>query len=268
MFLMELLFILKMKPVSVVTTIAAGLLSLSIVQCKWGDYDVYYKWKRIEYNLPPDVQLNSSEYIPQNNIIGMMKIHKNRMFVTIPRLFLGVPVTMSTLPYNPHYRWWQPYLLLHDESPKLQPFPSYEMNKLGDCNAMQDASGVELDQFDRLWVLDAGTINALGPVISAGQPMSLCPAKLRIFNVKHGRSDLIFTYTFPDKVAPTNTSFFKEIQVYCETEQNCFAFVTDFPDQKLIVYDHKNRDSWTAEHPFFVPDPNKISFSVSGKSLQ
>lgn len=255
----------KMKSIRLVTTTVIGVLSLSLVHCFW-DYDVYYKWKRIEYNLPPNVHLNSSDYIPEKNIIGMMKIYKDRIFITTPRLFTGVPITLSTLPYDHRFSWWQPYLFIHDESPKLQPFPSYEMNKLGDCNAIQDASGVEIDQFDRLWVLDAGKVNTLGPVIMAGEPMSLCSAKLRIFNVKHGRSELIFTYTFPDNVAPSATSFLKEIQVACKTEVDCFAFITDFPDNKIVVYDHKNRESWTASHPSFTADPNRISLSVGGKS--
>lgn len=256
-----------MKLVRLVATSVIGLLSLSIVQCL-SNYDVYYKWKSIEYDIPPNVQLNSSEYIPRNSIISQIKIYENRMWITTPRYLQGVPVTLSTVPYNHRYCWWQPFLFLRDESPKLQPFPSYQMNKLGDCNALQLASGIDIDQFGRLWVVDAGRVNIFEPYEMEGGPLNLCPAKLLIFDVKKGRSNLIFTYTFPDNVAPNTTNMLKGMQVTCETQNDCWAFIPDGALCRLIVYDHKNRRSWTAQHPSMAPDPNKGVILVNGKSTQ
>ncbi|XP_037033529.1 major royal jelly protein 1-like [Bradysia coprophila] len=239
------------------------LLSLSTVQCLWY-YDVYYKWKTIEYNIPPYVQLNSSAYEPRNNIISQVKIYENRMWITTPSYLRGVPVTLSTLPYNPKYHWWTPFFTLHDQSPKLQPFPSYEMNKMGDCNALQLVSAIEIDQFGRLWVIDVGRVYLLEQYEMSGTALNLCPAKLMIFDVRSGRSKLLSTYTFPDDVAPSSSSFLKGLQLACETRDDCWAFIPDSNLTRIVVYDHKNRQSWTAEHPSMKPDPYKIHFLVNG----
>lgn len=240
------------------------LLSLSVVAQCLLDYDVYYKWKRIEYDIPSNIQLNSSEYVPENNIVSVIKIYENRMWITTPRYFRGVPVTLNTVPYNHRYHWWLPFLLPHNESPKLKPFPSYEMNKMGDCNAMQLVSALDIDQFGRLWVVDVGRINVLEPYKKTGSAINLCPAKLLVFDVTSGRSDLIFTYTFPDNVAPNTTTILKEMQVACSTRDDCWVFIPDFALNRLVVYDHKRRDSWTAQHPSMEPDPQKVVFYVNG----
>ncbi len=256
-----------MKLVRLIVTPVTGLLSLSIVQCLLS-YDVYYKWKSIEYNVPPNVQLNSSEYIPGNNIISLMKIYENRMWLITPRYLPGVPFTLNTVPYDPKYHWWETFFMLRDESPKLQPFPSNAMNKVGDCNAIQLAHALEIDQFGRLWVVDVGRINILQPFELEGPALNLCPAKLLIFDVKKGRSNLIYTYTFPDNVAPNTTNILKDMQVACETEHDCWAFIPDIALSRIVVYDHKNQQSWTAQHPSMAPDPNKAIFLINGKSEQ
>ncbi len=250
-----------MKFISLVASTVVGLLSLSLVECLL-TYDVYYKWKAIEYNIPSNVQLNSSEYIRQNNLIAQIKIYENRMWLTTPRFWRGVPVTLSAVPYNSKYHWWESFFMLHDESPKLQPFPNYKMNELGDCNALQLASALEIDQFGRLWVIDVGRVN----VMESNETLNLCPAKLVIFDVKDGRSDQIFSYTFPDTVEPNASSILKEIQLICETENNCWAFIADIVLHRLVVYDHKNQESWTAQHPLMAPDPDSSVFLVGGKS--
>lgn len=240
-----------------------GLQLLSLVQCFY--YDVYYKWKTIEYNIPSNVQLNSTEYIPRNNIVSQLKIYENRMWITTPRYLLGVPVTLSTVPYSNRYHWWEPFFMLHNESPKLNPFPSYEMNKLGDCDAIQSAGALDIDSFGRLWVVDVGRINVLGPYQMKGEAINLCPAKLVIFDVKYGRSDLIFTYTFPENVVPNATAIVKDMQVACYTKNDCWAFIPNINLNLLVVYDHKNRQSWTAQHPAMAPDPYKTNFLVNGE---
>lgn len=250
-----------------ITSIIIGLLSLLVVVQCLSNYDVYYKWKRIEYNLPANIHLNSSEYVPQNNIVSVIKIYENRMWITTPRYFRGVPVTLNTIPYNNPYHWWDPFHLLRNESPKLQPFPSYEMNKLGDCKSLQLVSALDVDQFGRLWVVDVGRVNVLEPYKMTGTALNLCPAKLLVFDVKAGRSDLMHTYTFPDTVAPNTTNILKEMQVACTTEDDCWAFIPDFALNRLVVYDHKHRESWTAQHPSMAPNPDKVVFLVNGKFL-
>lgn len=229
----------------------AGLLTLSIVQCK-KSYDIYYQWKTVDYNIPPDVQLNSTEYIEENNIISLIKIFEHRMWFTTPRYLRGVPVTLNTVPYKHEQHWWEQIFFQRNESPKLQPFPSYEMNKVGDCDALQLAHALDIDQFGRLWVIDVGRVNILEEIEMHGDfVINLCPAKLVIFNV----NNVIFTYIFPNDVVPRTNNIIKDIQVACETEVDCWAFIPYIALSRLVIYDHKNRQSWTAQHPAMSPDP-------------
>lgn len=188
------------------------------------------------------------------------------MWLATPRYLRGVPVTLNTVLYKHKYPLWEHIFFPRNQSPKLQPFPSYEMNKVGDCNALQLAHALDIDQFGRLWVIDVGRVNILEEIELQGPALNLCPAKLVIFDVNDGRSDVIFTYVFPEDVAPHTSNILKEIQVACETEENCWAFVPDIALSRLVIYDHKNRQSWTAQHPSMAPDPTKTAFLINGKS--
>lgn len=251
-----------MQSFLIVATVAS-FVALSTVQCN-SSYEVLYQWKTAEYNIPFYVKLNRTEYIPQNNVISIIKIFEDRMWLVTPRYLRGVPVTLSTVPYKHKFHLWERLLQLFFPNPLLQPFPSYEMNKLGDCNALQSAHGLEIDQFGRLWVVDIGRVNILEELSMQGQALNLCPAKLVIFDVNDGRSDKIFTYTFPDDVAPHKSNNLKNMQVACETKTDCWAYISDMASNRLVIYDHKNRQSWTAEHPTMGPDPTKTNFSVNG----
>lgn len=55
----------------------SGLLTLSSVECK-RYYDIYYQWKVVEFDLPSNVKLNSSEFIQENTFISLLKIFENR----------------------------------------------------------------------------------------------------------------------------------------------------------------------------------------------
>lgn len=254
-----------MKSTFVVATVTV-LVTVSIVQCK-RSYDIYYQWKTIEYDIPSYVQLLPTEYIQENNLIALIAIFENRMWITTPRYLQGVPVTLNTVPYQHKQHWWEQVFFPRDESPKLQPFPSYEMNEVGDCNALQLAHALDIDQFGRLWVIDVGRVDLLDPEWKKQGPgLNLCPAKLVIFDVNDGRSDVIFTYIFPEDVAPHATNILKDIQVACETKDDCWAFIPDVALSRLVIYDHKNRQSWTAQHPSMAPAPTKINFAINGKS--
>lgn len=246
-----------MKSIRLLSTITYLVTLSSTVQCIW--YDVYYKWKTIEYEIPSNIQLNESDYIQQNNIVSLIAIYEDRMWLVTPRYLPGVPFTLNTVPYSHKYHWWEPFFMLHNESPKLRPFPSVEMNKIGDCNALQLAHAIDVDQYGRLWVVDNGRIDIL-----TSSPQNLCPAKLVIFDVTNGRSDLIFTYTFPNNVAPNTSTIIKDMQVACETKNDCWMFIPDIALNRLVVYDHKNRQSWTAQHPSMEPDPAKSTFLING----
>lgn len=72
------------------------------------------------------------------------------MYVAFPRLRPGVAATLARAPL----------LSLHHE-PVFEPFPSWEAQAEGDCQALQSVVDLSLDRKDVLWVLDSGVTQAL-----------------------------------------------------------------------------------------------------------
>jgi hypothetical protein len=79
---------------------------------------------------------------------------RGRVFVSTPRWKPGVPATLSLVQSNGI----------------LQPFPSWEMNQVGNASTLQSVLGFEIDPYDRLWVLDQGRVS--------GQPLQSGPHPL------------------------------------------------------------------------------------------
>lgn len=61
---------------------------------------------------------------------------------------LGVPSTLNYVPLDNAY----------DASPKLVPYPNWSTNKEGNCYGLTTTYRVRVDECDRLWVLDSGTV--------------------------------------------------------------------------------------------------------------
>lgn len=60
----------------------------------------------------------------------------------------GVPSTLNYVPLD----------IAHTSSPQLIPYPDWETNREGNCDGLTTTYRVRLDECDRLWVLDSGTV--------------------------------------------------------------------------------------------------------------
>lgn len=68
--------------------------------------------------------------------------------VSNSNIFSGIPATLNYISLDGPY---QP-------SPKLNPYPSWAGNELGNCNSgLNTVYRIKADKCDRLWVLDTGT---------------------------------------------------------------------------------------------------------------
>lgn len=45
--------------------------------------------------------------------------------------------------------------------PEIEPFPSWEMNEIGNCSALQFVQGIAVDTDGIMWVIDSGRIDTL-----------------------------------------------------------------------------------------------------------
>ena len=85
-------------------------------------------------------------YITDNNAVAGIKVWKGDIYVTVPRWKPGVPVTLAKV--NP-------------KTSRLQAWPSWEMQALGDPGALQFVQSMEIDSRGWMWILDVGRLNLL-----------------------------------------------------------------------------------------------------------
>lgn len=83
-----------------------------------------------------------------------------QVFVAFPRFLPGVAATLARTP-----------LLTSDFQAVFQPFPSWEAQTEGDCDALQSVVDLYLDRKEVLWALDSGVTGTLD------RPLRRCAPK-------------------------------------------------------------------------------------------
>lgn len=121
-------------------------------------FGAVYEWHVIDFAFPNETARSSAifsgDYIPPNNIISDIKAYANRLYLTLPRMLPGVPVTLAYV-VSPRNNG--------KTNPELEPFPSWEMNQIGNCSAFQFVQGIAVDADGVMWVVDSGNVNTLIP---------------------------------------------------------------------------------------------------------
>jgi len=140
------------------------------------EFAVIYEWNQLDFLWPDDSSkarfLDSSQFIPENTTISGVKVWGDRLYVTLPRWRRGVPVTLASIPLPKPGNYRNP-------SPKLEPFPSWEMQQVGNCSALQNVQNVEIDPTNGyMWVIDTGSIDTLSQ-----RPDKRCPPKIVVFDL-------------------------------------------------------------------------------------
>lgn len=119
-------------------------------------FKVVYEWQTLDFayrsQAERDNAIYSNAFIANNILISDVKAFANRLYVTVPRMRPGVPATLGWIiaPNNDGRT-----------DPEIQPFPSWEMNRVGDCMAMQFVQGIAIDTDGIMWVIDSGRIDTL-----------------------------------------------------------------------------------------------------------
>lgn len=116
------------------------------------------------------IYTESGRYIPKNVLSTRAQIYRDEAFVTLPRLKSGVPFTLGKV----SLRRGQCFL-------SVAPYPCWDLQQEGNCQAIQSAVDLFLDPYDILWVLDVGIVNTLE------QAVRRCPPKVVGINVRTGK---------------------------------------------------------------------------------
>lgn len=119
-------------------------------------FKVVYEWQTLNFayrtEAERDTALYSGAYSPANNLISDVKAFANRLYVTVPRMLPGVPATLG---------WFIAPNNDGRTDPEIEPFPSWEMNAIGNCTALQFVQGIAIDTDGIMWVIDSGRIDTL-----------------------------------------------------------------------------------------------------------
>lgn len=115
------------------------------------------QWNVLAFNSPWNPPANDKDYyVPENVVATGIAIDYERIFIATPRLFAGVPSTLSVIPRKDH-----------GEAPVLQAYPDWSFHDAGrrayNCSDLGLVSvyRMRIDSCNRLWALDAGVSRSL-----------------------------------------------------------------------------------------------------------
>jgi sugar lactone lactonase YvrE len=191
-----------------------------------GRYEMVYHWNHLDWNFPDTKMKKTFEtkkYWKQAMPAGIKVDQQGNYYVSVPRWAHGIPATMNRI-------------VVKDGKPLLEAFPNWEWNKAGDVKVLQSILGYEIDENNRMWLLDQGKI-AYAPSPAGSQ-------KLVIWDLNTNK--LIESITIPNEIANYRTSFLNDLVV---DNKNGFVYITDsgngWPDHPvvggIIVYNMKTK---------------------------
>lgn len=190
------------------------------------NYQMLLSWNRLDWDFP-DVnmkhQFEINQYWKHAIPVGVKVDQQGIFYVSVPRWAQGIPATMNRI-------------ILKEGKPLLSAFPNWEWNKAGNPKVLQSVMGYEIDEFNRMWILDQGKI-AYAPSAPGSQ-------KLIIWDLNSNK--MIDSIEIPDEIAPYRTSFLNDLVV---DNKNGFVYITDsgngWPNHPLvggiIIYNMKTK---------------------------
>ncbi|KAK2576270.1 hypothetical protein KPH14_005636 [Odynerus spinipes] len=220
-------------------------------------FQVIFQWNTIDVIWPSEeirqYAIRKREYVPANNFIAGAKFWKGKMYLTVPRWREGVPITLGVTSATP---------VKGDTAPKLEAFPNWSMQKVGDCNAFQSVHSMEIDPKGRMWVLDTGRPDAMSLDVKSD-----CKPRLVILDLEKN-GEVLRSYEFPENVAPASTTYLNDIVL--DHEDGGMAYITDSgnEDPGIIVYSQRNNTSWKIRHESMKAKPEAVTFMVANTHVR
>lgn len=190
------------------------------------DYQMLLSWNRLYWNLTDANRKHQFEADQhwKHAIPTAVKVDQNgAIFVAVPRWADGIPATLN-------------YVISKDGKPILQAFPSWEWNQAGNINVLQSVMAFEIDEQNRMWILDQGKI-AYAPS---------APGSQKIVTWDLHSNKMIDYIEIPNEIAPYRTSFLNDLVV---DNKNGFVYISDsgngWPNHPvaggIVVYNMKTK---------------------------
>lgn len=221
-------------------------------------FRVVYEWNVMDFAYATEDDraraLYHGEYVPKNVLISDVKPYANRLYVSVPRMLAGVPATLG-------------YFVRPDNNgrsdPEIVPFPSWEMNRRGNCSALQFVQGIGIDKYGIMWVVDSGRTETL----QRGANHVTCPPKILLLDLKRNGT-VVLRYEFPQDVVPAGVNYLNKLVV--DDAFGGFAYITDNSgaDPGIVVYSRRLNRAWKVrENNSMRAAHNAVQFSINGTEL-
>jgi len=225
---------------------------------------VIYSWRTVDFTFQNDGDrermIQTRQFVPLNCLVLDVDVYETsqgrnrKLFVTLPRVRPGVPVTLATVSQR---RRNGQYL--------LAPYPDWPSQNRGPGNCGNGITSVfrtHVDPCGRLWVLDSGNNNAF-----AGNGSIVCPPQILIYDVKNN-DRLIGRYTIPSNLVEA-TSLFVTIAVDTRRPDcsDAYAYIADSLAYRMLVFNLRTQQFWRLSSILFMPFPDQSRFTVNGVSF-
>uniref|UniRef100_A0A182N5P7 Bee-milk protein n=1 Tax=Anopheles dirus TaxID=7168 RepID=A0A182N5P7_9DIPT len=217
--------------------------------------EVVKQWNLLNYNFPWDYPAASKEFFnPENVVATGMEVGYDRIFIATPRLFSGVPATVSSVPRG-----------TNGDSPVLQAYPDWTHHRAAtkeyNCSdiGLVSVYRLRIDSCNRLWALDAGVSRSLEDFEVT------CPPKILVYDLH--TDQVVRRIDFPPEVVRRESLYTNIIvdETSSRPENNCddvFVYITDTVAPGIVVYDSGKDLTWRVSHPAMYPDPDFAESSI------
>ncbi|XP_030369550.1 uncharacterized protein LOC115620459 [Scaptodrosophila lebanonensis] len=229
-----------------VTITCAVLWEASSSQAVTPTVQVAKQWKLLSYDFQPEAPIRDPNFFnPQNVLITGLAVTEDRIFVATPKLFSGVPSTVT----------WVSKAQFGD-SPVLQAYPDWSFSNTArtDFNCsdliLTSVYRLRIDSCNRLWLLDAGISRSLEDYERT------CAPKILVVDLNTDR--VVRRVDFPAEVL-RGESLFTNMVIDETSAKHCddvFVYISDTVEPGIVVYDSGKDVTWRVSHPAMYPDPD------------
>lgn len=192
-----------------------------VIQSESNAHQPDMKWNGADFRWPcattKALLKNSGKYINKNNIATRGQIHRDTIFLALPRFKKGIPATLV-----------KAKMRRGACSLTYEPFPCWSLQEEGKCSSLQSVVDLVVDGSDIVWVLDTGVVSTL-----EDEPILTCSPKVLAFNARNG--NLLKTITFDGLVS--KSSRLQYLAVDYGRDGRPFVYVSDAASRAIIVYD-------------------------------
>lgn len=210
-------------------------------------FEIEFTWTHINFtwHSPEEYRsaITTKRYIPENNAIAGIKAYKGRMYIALPRIRNGTPVTLAYVSKNTG----------ETHNVYLKPYPSWKMNVRNDCSSLQNVQSMEIDSSGIMWVLDGNRFN----------DFTKCPPKIVLLDLNR-KGKVIQSFNFPNELSMREGGYLNDIVV--DESDGGYGFITETSTQDpgLIVYSRLQNRAWKIRDRSMYAELDTVMFEVDG----